>query len=192
MDNLDKNTQDFVNPADAPDPDQHSVQNGMTEELLIENFKDYILQKEGGADSVHHFVKYLNIPEASFYNHFSSLNAVRKQVWKEYFDKTKAKLTSDEIYLNYTVREKLLAFFYTLFELLKEDRSFIIKTSKMGLLSSLSNEHLESFKTEYFNYINDLIEEGKENGEVAERFLVSKQYSSLMQMHLKMQISWLK
>lgn len=168
---------DKVEDNTSTNPSEFTSGEILNEDLIKSAFKEYKLQKADGAESVHHFAKFLNIEEAAFYNHFSSLGAINKQIWKDYFDITLSRLSSDEVYLNYTVREKLLAFFYTLFELLKEDRSYIIKTSKSGVLPNLSNDFLEEFKAQYFNYINELIEEGKESGEVAERFLISKQYT---------------
>ncbi len=149
----------------------------LNDEIIIEKYKEFVLQNDGKSDSAYHFSKYLKISEASFYSHFSSLRAIQKQIWRNYFDTTMSRLTSDEVYLNYTVREKLLAFFYTLFELLKEDRSFIINATEKSFPAKLSNDSLDDFKDQYLNYINELIEEGKETGEVAERFLISKQYS---------------
>lgn len=177
MDDIDKNPLEPDNINLSSNTEESATNEILSDETLIARFKEYVLQKEGGADVVHHFVKYLNIDEASFYNHFSSLGAIKKAIWKEYFDITTSRLNSDEIYLNYTVREKLLAFFYTLFELLKDDRSFIIRSSKMGLFPNISNDFLDTFKTQYFNYINDLIEEGKESGEVTDWFIISKQYA---------------
>ncbi len=172
MDNVDQNPLEPDNPPHFSDPDE-----GLDDQILMTRFKEYVLQKEGAADSVYQFAKYLNIEEAAFYDHFSSLRAIKRQIWKQYFDETLARLKSDEVYLNYTVREKLLAFFYTFFELLKGDRSFVVKTTGLTLRSTLSNEYLDDFKTQYFNYINEIIDEGKESGEVADRFLISKQYA---------------
>lgn len=172
MDNIEHKQIEPDNTPHFSDPDE-----GLDDQILMARFKEYVLQKEGAADSVYQFSKYLNIEEAAFYDHFSSLRAIKKQIWRQYFDETLARLQPDEVYLNYTVREKLLAFFYTFFELLKGDRSFVVKTTGSTLRSTLSNEYLDDFKTQYFNYINEIIAEGKESGEIADRLLIGKQYA---------------
>lgn len=152
-------------------------QNFVNEQSLKKSFKEYVLQKENGYESVYKFTKFLGIEEAEFYRYFSSLNVLEQEIWNDYFEETMSRLKSEEVYMSYTVREKLLAFFYTLFELLKEDRSFIIKTAKDGVLPKWSPGFVEKFKKQYFSYINEMVEEGKESGEVAERFLLTKQYN---------------
>ena len=172
MDNADQNPIEPDNTRNSSNSDEN-----LDDQTLMTRFKEYVLQKEGSADSVYHFSKFLNIEESAFYNHFSSLRAIKRQIWTQYFDETLVRLNADEVYLSYTVREKLLAFFYTFFELIKADRSFIVKTAGSTMGSRLSNDYLDEFKKQYFNYINEIIEEGKESGEVANRFLIGKQYA---------------
>lgn len=179
MDDKKKDTTDNGDSIDhdtSASPGQAPLQDPLDEHELKNAFKTYILQKQSDADSVYDFAKYLKIEEAEFYNYFSSLKVLEQEIWDGYFEETISRLKSDEVYLTYTVREKLLAFFYTLFELLKEDRSYIIKTERAGVVPRWTPEFLGKFKAKYFQYINELIEEGKESGEVAERFLLSKNY----------------
>lgn len=180
MDNIKKDAaenSDSIDQDSSTNPDRIPQEDQINEQKLKNNFKSYILEMKEGAKSVHDFSKYLNIEEAGFYNYFSSLKMLEQEVWEGYFQETIHRLKSEEVYFTYTVREKLLAFFYTLFELLKEDRSYIIKTVKDEIVPKWTPYFLEKFKIQYFTYINELIAEGKESGEVAERFLLSKNYN---------------
>ena len=48
-------------------------------------------------------------------------------IWLSFFEKTISIIENDAAYPEYSVREKVLAFYYTLIEVLKENRSYVLK-----------------------------------------------------------------
>lgn len=148
----------------------------LTKQGLADSFKEFVLLEEKTPRTAFHFSKFLGIEEKDFYTYFSSTNNLEQEIWKNYIEETISRLKSEEVYATYGVREKLLAFFYTLLEVLKTDRSYINKTLRQGFFPKWTPSFLEKFKTLYMDFINALILEGKESGEVAERFLISRQY----------------
>lgn len=85
-----------------------------------------VLETENFPTSVYKFCKELGIEEAQFYAEFGSLDAVRKQIWAEFFDQTIERIEKDKNYSGYGNREKILSFFYTFFELLGLNRSYVL------------------------------------------------------------------
>lgn len=68
----------------------------------------------------------MKLPEAEFYNYYSSFDAIEADIWLAFFQDAHKTIEADETYQTYSVREKLLAFYYTWIELLKAQRSFVV------------------------------------------------------------------
>lgn len=148
----------------------------LTATAWIEEYKRFILQENKTPRSVYELTHFVDVEEESFYEVFGGLNALSQRIWSEYYDQTTKRLTSEAVYLDYGVREKLLAFYFTLLEVLKRDRSFIKIVMKEGLLPDWSPSFLDTFRKQYSAFVKGLVREGKETGEVADRMFISNQY----------------
>lgn len=127
--------------------------------------------------SVYTFCQQLGTPEADFYDNFASFQALEKDIWRSFFDETLLKLKDDAVYLGYSVREKLLAFYFLWVQQLRENRSYILLQREQFLLPPGRHlEKLESFRHAFYDYIRDLIKEGYQSGEVKERKFISDQF----------------
>lgn len=132
--------------------------------------------------SVFAFAKELKSNEGDFYAHFNSFKALERSIWADWFDSTVEAIEADQAYADYTVREKLLAFYYTWLEVLKTNRSFVLM--KMGEIGKheLNPGFLEGIKEHFSTYVNDLVIEGKDTSEVAERPFTN-QYQKAFWLH---------
>lgn len=148
----------------------------VTSGWLKAGFKAFLLEHEGKPLSVFHFARHLNMDEKDFYVHFNTLESLESDIWASYFQETMSRLNSDEVYNTYTIREKLLAFYFTLVEVLKDDRSYVVFSMKKGLFPKWTPEFMKEFKKEFSAYIQMLIQEGKETKEIAHRPFISDQY----------------
>ena len=83
-------------------------------------YKEYVLIHGHEPPSVFQFTKELKVAEDEFYLHYGSFDSVKKHIWKNYITATTHILHAEEAYKEYTVREKLLSFYYTLMEVLKK------------------------------------------------------------------------
>lgn len=126
--------------------------------------------------SVYTFVQQLGIPEAGFYDHYSSFDAVEKDIWRAIFEETLEKLKADETYRSYGVREKLLAFYFLWVQELRGNRSYILLQRDRYLVPGTHLDRLETFRIAFYDYIRELIKEGYQTGEVKERKFISDQY----------------
>src|SRR5690242_17903120 len=87
---------------------------------------DYVLTNNEEPKSVYIFAKNIGITEQEFYSFYSSFIAVEKAVWADLTSRAITEIQQQEVWINYSSREKILAFFYAYIELLKTRRSFVI------------------------------------------------------------------
>ncbi len=117
---------------------------------------DYVLEHNEQPKSVYVFAKHNNFDEAKFYEHFSGFDALEKQVFKTFFDNTHKALEANEDYKSFNPRNKLLSFYFTFFENLTANRSYVIYTLNKYKNSLKSFSALSELKSSFTNYINDL------------------------------------
>ncbi|MTI20819.1 TetR/AcrR family transcriptional regulator, partial [Fulvivirga sp. RKSG066] len=164
-----------------------------SEAKIREAYKEHVLMHGEDPASVYAFTKNLKIEESTFYNYFSSFEAVNQAIWADFMMKTLEVLNKDKSYQEFMVREKLLSFYYTLLEVLKSDRSFVMLSFKDIKKTELSPSFLKVFKEHFHEYASSLIDEGVENSEVQDRPVIGKKYHEALWLQLLFVINfWLK
>lgn len=162
-------------------------------ERIVEAYKEYVLTRGEEPPSVFQFMKELNMEEEEFYKYFGSFNTVRSFTWKDYVTKTLNTLNKDSSYQEYSVREKLLSFYFTLVEVLKKDRSYVMVSFRGISKPELTPSFLKHFKTEYMEYVHELIAEGLDSGEIVKRPILSDRYHDALWIQLIFIVNfWLK
>lgn len=143
----------------------------MTQEKIRQAYTEYLLDNGKQPESVYAFCKKLKIKEVDFYNEYSSFPQIESEIWKALFIEARASAESEEVYQNYSVREKLLAFLYTWVEILKKNRSYILKSYEgFGKpIYTKRNAAMVDFKSSFYDYINELLMEARETREVEQR-----------------------
>ena len=146
---------------------------------LKEMYIDAVLTGDQNLTSVYAFCKSLKIKEDSFYKHFNSFKALEDSIWSDWLQNTLEGVKNDASYLEFSVREKLLSFYFTWFEVLLKNRSFV-NASLMKCTtpeSFIKNDTLKVLKTGFTDFANELVREGEESGEIPYRqSLISKSY----------------
>lgn len=130
---------------------------------LIELFMNDVLENERFPKSVFKFAKEHKITEADFYQHFGSFEGLRKTIWEKFFDNSVNVMEKSKEYVSFSNREKLLTFFYTFFEILTANRSYVlfVLNEENGTLKNL--EQLKGLRKKIKSFSKDLIEEGNKN-----------------------------
>ena len=64
--------------------------------------------------------------EINFYQHFANFEVLEQSIFKAFFDNAHDILTKSEDYLSFAYRDKLLSFYYTFFEILTANRSYVV------------------------------------------------------------------
>lgn len=148
----------------------------LDQNLLKDKFIEYCLTKNRRPFSVYQFTKFLEIKEKEFYTFYGSLSKLEKDIWKDFFDQTHKRLEAEAAYQEYGAREKLLAFYFTLIEVLKPHRSYVVFASGPFNTYTVASTHLDEFKDEFNQYSADIVKEGVLNEEVIERPLITGKY----------------
>jgi hypothetical protein len=151
-----------------------------TAEQIKTGYINYVLTNDEKPKSVYSFVKKLKISEVEFYQFFSSFESIEKVIWVELTVETIDTLQQQEVWNQYSSREKILSFFYSYVEVLKKQRSFIIYTLR-GSGSQLSTPKvLSGTRTIFENFAENVISDGLESGELADRKFFSKRYKNAL------------
>ncbi|MDT7833410.1 TetR/AcrR family transcriptional regulator [Flavobacteriaceae bacterium S356] len=122
---------------------------------IISWYMEHVLEKSQQPASVFSFAKENDFPESDFYKYFASFEALEKGVFKAFFDNTISVLDTSEEYQNFDARNKLLMFYFTFFENLTANRSYVVHVlgSKKDLRSLKA---LSELRKSYVHYINHL------------------------------------
>lgn len=145
-------------------------------ESILSEFKRYVLLNGEKPNSVFQFVDELGWSEDQFYDHFSSFESMERLIWKDYFLQVHAVLNKDKSFAEYSVREKMLSFYYTMIEALKRERSYVKYCFETVREGELNPYFLKDLKDEFKIFVEALIAEGMESGEILKRPVVSKRY----------------
>ncbi|MEM8893859.1 MAG: TetR family transcriptional regulator C-terminal domain-containing protein [Bacteroidota bacterium] len=146
------------------------------DEVIREAYIEYILTEGQEPPSIFQFAKHLKLTEEDIYEYYNSFSGIEKDIWHQYFNTTIQSLEAEAVYAEYSIREKLLAFYFTLFGVLQKNRSYVLVSLKHLKKGDVNPRFLKVFKLDFEHYIKELIQEGIETGEVVSRPYVSDRY----------------
>lgn len=140
----------------------------ISREIIQNYYMTYILENNQTPTSVYHFCKENNVEEASFYSYFGNIQALQQSIFESYIDNTLSILRKSDEYESFDNRTKLLSFYYTFFEVLTVNRSFVtivlenykdVKNIKaLGNLKSKFIQFIETLEIEIPDFKLDKIE----------------------------------
>lgn len=128
----------------------------ITSDRITELFMQYCLENNRKPESVYLFCKQNGIVEKDFYKHFSSIDAVEKTVFVS-FHKLAVQLIdhSGEVgALGF--RDQLLTYYYTYFEILTANRSFVIFSLQESRNRLNGLMKLKEFRTHFKEFISKI------------------------------------
>ena len=110
---------------------------------IIGAFMKHVLEHGEQPKTVYSFSNTLGITESEFYNHFGSFEAIEKEIFNSFFHNAKTLLDKDKEFQAYDAQNKMLSFYFTFFEVLKANRSYVVfalqkERNKLKALSNLS------------------------------------------------------
>lgn len=155
-----------------------------TEDAILQAYADMVLE-DVCPITVHQLAQRAGITEEEFYKHFSQVSAVPQRIYDKLGQTLQAKLEGSETYLNYSAREKILAYFFTLFELALAQRSFIQKTH-------CQHGVWQAYEQRFATLMNEVVQEGIASGELRDRLSLSQYYPKLLwPLHQQLVHFWL-
>jgi len=151
-----------------------------TIESIRTAYIDYVLTEGHEPKSVYIFAKQNDITEEEFYHFYGSFEAVEQDIWGDIAKKTVTEIKGQEVWPQYSSREKALSFFYSFFELLKSSRSFAVYSLKNHQAVFSSPRVLDQLKQVFENFADEILKEGLESSELADRKFFSKRYKDAL------------
>ena len=98
----------------------------LTKDKIVSMFMQDTLENNGKPKSVYQFAKANGLTEAEFYTFFGGLEGVEKEIFNLFLEKTLELLDKDKDYEYYDMKSKMLSFYFTFFELLTANRSYVV------------------------------------------------------------------
>ncbi len=131
-------------------------------QTLIDRYMEHVLETGHQPASVYSFCKANKIKEEDFYKHFGNFKGLAKTIWLTFFNKTEELLHNNEEYPAFSNRDKLLSFFYTFFELLTLNRSYILASLDISNKSAIV-EQLAPIRKKIKGFAQELIEDANDS-----------------------------
>lgn len=130
--------------------------NATIERKIVNAFTDHVLKHGAYPKSVYAFAEEIGIKEAEFYAYFGAFESIEMHVFTSFFENTMSLLSKDKDYQNYQAKDKLLSFYYTFFEVLTANRSYVQATlgEKKNIAKKL--KVLGGLRDHFKNFINAL------------------------------------
>ena len=127
---------------------------------IYDAYSTQVLEHEKEPKSVYLFCKKNKIEETDFYKSFASLEDIKESIFSKFFDNAYMLISKEKGFDAQVPKEKLLSFYFTFFEVLQLNRSYVLfilsnSGEKMQKLSSLRRLR-NSFK----QFASGLIEQG--------------------------------
>ena len=135
----------------------------MMKKKIFEYYIKSVLENDKQPSSVFRFCKDFKIKESEFYKYFASLDYLRNQIFLEFFNNTKSLIQKEKDYSSKSPKEKLLIFYFTFFEVLLLNRSYVLFALQSGKSRFEKMDELKSFRTSFKKFISILIREGNAN-----------------------------
>ena len=118
---------------------------------------EYVLDYNEEPKSVYKFSKDNNFEESEFYKNFTSFESIKNEIFTAFLENTIELLHKSAEFESYNARNKLLSFYYTFFEILMANRSYVVyalehQKNKLEVLKSL-----KGLKTGFSKFIDSLM-----------------------------------
>lgn len=137
------------------------------ENQIISFYMNDILEDNHHTKNVYVFCKNNGIEEAEFYSFFGSLKALKESIWIKFFENAAATIQKDEAYLSYSNKNKLLTLYFTLFEILTLNRSYVILSLEENEDDFKNLKQLKQFRKRFKEFVVDIMETSTSENEAS-------------------------
>lgn len=129
----------------------------ITRDKIVSMYMKYRLENNEKPRSVYQFAKTNGFDETEFYLFFGTLESVEKEIYKMFLDKTVGLIQKDPNYQTYDMQSKILSFYFTFFELLTANRSYVVMSLKEHQNQLKNLMQLSNLRIGFKNYITEII-----------------------------------
>lgn len=152
-----------------------SAKKKITEQQIISFYMDEVLSDESTAQSVYAFAKRHNFEEADFYQFFNGFEHLQEEIFAAFGRNTIEMIEQSSDYAQYETQQKLLSYYFTFFELLTANRSYVMaqlkgnkdKLSSLRVLGALRRvfvQYVERLGVVRVDFKNDQLNKLRDKG----------------------------
>lgn len=134
---------------------------------IISKYMDDVLEKNEEPKNVFSFCKEHKIDETEFYTFFGSIDALKQEIWVKFFENALTTIHGEEAFQSYSDKNKLLTLYFTLFEILTLNRSYVLFSLKENKEGLKNLKGLKQFRNHFKDFIVTIME--TENSEMKEK-----------------------
>lgn len=125
---------------------------------IISLYMNDVLEHNEALKNVYTFCKKHSIEESDFYSFFGSLEAVKQAIWIKFFENAVANIEKEPAFESYSDKNKLLTLYFTLFEILTLNRSYVLFSLNENNQGIKNLKNLKGFRTHFKEFISSIIE----------------------------------
>ena len=126
--------------------------------VIIALYMNDVLEDNHNTKNVYVFCKNNNIKEADFYSFFGSLDGVKQAIWTKFLENAIVTLQKDENYDNYPNKNKLLSFYFTIFEILTLNRSYVMYSLMENKEGMKNMKDFKGFRNQLKDFVKDIMD----------------------------------
>ncbi|MBL7812550.1 MAG: hypothetical protein JNL57_10035 [Bacteroidetes bacterium] len=147
---------------------------------IFQQYEACVLETGARPGNVFDFCSKAGIAEPAFYEKFGSLEGLENALIAHWFEETAIRIKSEDVFLAYGAREKLLALYFAFFEDMVSHRSYMLLLSK-GMFQDMQHlKSLDQLHTVFKNHVGQIVTEGVANGEFEDRKPLTGKYVNLV------------
>lgn len=129
----------------------------ITKDDIVSKYMNEVLEKGEKPKSVYHFAKNNDFTEAEFYAFFGTLESLEKEIFKLFFTNTIDLLHKNAEYQQYDMKNKMLSFYFTFFEILTANRSYVLQSLKLDRNPLKNLVQLTSLREVFKEYVSEIL-----------------------------------
>lgn len=135
----------------------------ITDDAIIAMYMEYVLENERAPKSIYKFCKSNKIKEEEFYNYFGSVESLQIAIWEKFYTNTNNLLISNKEFESFSNKDKMLTFFFSMFELLTMNRSYVLFALDQHKNAMKNIGQLKGLRVQIKSFATELIEDDNSN-----------------------------
>jgi len=132
----------------------------ITIDSIIAKYMDYVLEHEQMPKSIYKFCKVAEIKEEDFYLFYGSLDSLQRGIWEQFFENTMEVMEKNKDFDSFSNKDKMLTFFFTFFEVLTLNRSYVLFVLEQEKNQMKNMGQLKGLRKNIKQFAKELIEDG--------------------------------
>jgi len=127
---------------------------------IIAMYMQDVMESNNQPLNVYTFCKKNGIEESEFYTFFNSIESIKQTIWVKFFENAVSAIEKEKGYIAYTKKNKLLTLYFTLFEILTLNRSYVVYTLDENKEGLKNLKQLKQIRNHFRDFIVNVMEAG--------------------------------